>query len=125
MCQHFDRDFPDDVIPRIATGFAGGVGNSGATCGAVIGGAMGLSLEMDWGVTMEEALGALATVGDFRRRFEEAMGSISCGDLTGADLTTPEGIQRYMESDIPQTVCFPAVATAYRLVVEMLDERRH
>jgi len=123
VCQHFGRDFDDTVIPRIATGFGGGIGNSGATCGAVVGGAMALSLEMDWGVTMEETLGALGTVGDFRRRFEEAMGSVECRELTGADLTTPEGIERYMASDVPMTVCFPAVATAYRLVVEILGER--
>lgn len=27
-----------------------------------------------------------------------------------------------MASDIPQTVCFPAVATGYRLVVDLLKE---
>ena len=27
-----------------------------------------------------------------------------------------------MNSDVPQTVCFPAVATAYRLVVDLLKE---
>lgn len=37
-------------------------------------------------------------------------------------LTTPEGIDQLMDSDVPQTVCFPAVATAYRLVVDLLKE---
>lgn len=35
-------------------------------------------------------------------------------------LTTPEGVKQLMSSDVPQTVCFPAVATAYRLVVDLL-----
>ena len=50
------------------------------------------------------------------------METISCRELTGADLTTEEGIEQFMGSDIPQTVCFPAVATAYRIVVELLKE---
>lgn len=124
MCQHYHIDYDDRIIPGIATGFAGGLGNTGAVCGAVVGGVMGLGLEMDWGDTMEETLGALAVVAEFRRRFEAEMGSVLCAELTGADLTTPEGIQAYMASDRPQTVCFPAVATAYRLATEVLDDRR-
>ena len=29
---------------------------------------------------------------------------------------------QFMSSDIPQRVCFPAVGTAYRLVVDLLQE---
>jgi len=42
--------------------------------------------------------------------------------LTGADLTTEEGREQYLSSDTPQTVCFPAVGVAYRLVVDLLKE---
>jgi hypothetical protein len=50
------------------------------------------------------------------------MEDITCRGLTGADLSTEEGRQQYMSSDIPQTVCFPVVAVAYRLVVDLLKE---
>lgn len=43
-------------------------------------------------------------------------------DLTGIDLTTPEGIEQLMNSNVPMTVCFPAVALAYRLAVDLLKE---
>jgi C_GCAxxG_C_C family probable redox protein len=123
VCQHYEIETDDRIIPRIATGFAGGFGNTGAVCGAVVGAVMGLGLMMDRGDTMEEMLGALGTVGELRRRFEAEMGSIHCHELTGADLTTEEGIARYMGSDTPEKVCFPAVSTAYRLVLELVDER--
>jgi len=42
------------------------------------------------------------------------MGTISCRELTGADLTSEEGVAQYMSSDTPMTVCFPAVGVAYR-----------
>jgi C_GCAxxG_C_C family probable redox protein len=112
----------NDVIPRIAFGFAGGVGNTGAICGAVAGAVMAISLKQGRANTIEEMLGNLAVAQEFRRRFEAEMGTINCGELTGLDLTVEEGIEQLVSSDISQTVCFPAVGAAYRLVVELLKE---
>jgi C_GCAxxG_C_C family probable redox protein len=112
----------NDVIPKIASAFAGGIGNTGAVCGAVIGAVMAIGLKQGRADTMEEALRNLAVTREFRRRFEAKMKTISCRELTGADLTTEEGIEQFMNSDTPQTVCFPAVGVAYRLVVDLLKE---
>jgi C_GCAxxG_C_C family probable redox protein len=122
VCQEFDFKVDNEIIPRIAFGFAGGIGNTGGVCGAVAGAVMAISLIIERGETMEEALGTLKVVEELRRRFEGKMGSISCRELTGADLSTEEGLARFMESDIPQTVCFPAVGVAYQLVVDLLNE---
>ena len=51
------------------------------------------------------------------------MVTINCYELTGADFTTEEGLEQYMSSDTPQTVCFPAVDLAYRLVLGLLKEQ--
>jgi C_GCAxxG_C_C family probable redox protein len=112
----------NDVIPRIASGFAGGIGNTGSVCGSVIGAVMAIGLKQGRADTMEEALRNLAVTQEFRRRFEAEMKTINCHDLTGADLSTPEGIEQFMGSDIPQTVCFPSVGVAYRLVIDLLKE---
>ena len=122
MCQEFQIEVENDVIPRIAFGFAGGLGNTGAVCGAVAGAVMAIGLKRGRADTMEEALRELAVPREFRRRFEAEMGTISCRELTGVDLTTEEGLQQFMNSDTPQTVCFPAVGAAYRLVVDLLKE---
>ena len=81
---------------------------------------MAISLLIDKGESLEQELGALEKVREFHRRFEAEMKSISCRDLTGADMTTEEGVQQYMSSDIPQTVCLPAVGLAYRLSLDLL-----
>ena len=120
MCQEFGIE--NEIIPRIATCFAGGIGNTGAVCGAVAGAVMAIGLKKERGDTMEEALRTLALAQEFRRRFEAEMETINCRELTGADLSTPEGIEQFMGSDTPQTVCFPAVGTAYRLVMDLLKE---
>ena len=122
MCQKFKLKVDSEIIPRIAFGFAGGIGNTGAVCGAVAGAVMAIGLKIDRGDTMEEALGALGVVKEYRRRFEAEMGTIACRELTGADLSTEDGVAQYMSSDTPQTVCFPAVGLAYRLVVDLLNE---
>jgi C_GCAxxG_C_C family probable redox protein len=118
VCQEFEIEIDNEIIPRIAYGFAGGIGDTGAVCGAV----MAISLKTERGETMEEGLRALGVVGGFRRRFEAEMETLSCRELTGADLSTEEGIQQFMSSATPQTICFPAVGLAYRLAVDLLKE---
>jgi C_GCAxxG_C_C family probable redox protein len=122
VCQEFEIEVDPEIIPRIAFGFAGGIGNTGAVCGAVAGAVMAIGLKIERGDTMEEALRTLGVVQEFRRRFEAEMGTISCRELTETDLTTEEGVQQFMSSDTPQAVCFPAVGVAYRLVVDLLKE---
>jgi len=121
-CQEFGIEVDEKIIPKIAYAFAGGIGNTGTVCGAVVGAIMAIGLMKERGETMEEMFSVLGLAAEFRKRFEAEKDTINCRELTGADLTTPEGIEQYMKSDVPQTVCFPAVGTAYRLVVELLKE---
>ena len=115
-------EIENDVIPRIAYYFAGGIGNTGAVCGAVVGAVMAIGLKLGRADTMDEGLRRLAVAREFRRRFEAEMENIGCRELTGVDLSTEEGLEQFMSSDTPQTVCFPAVGAAYRLVVDLLNE---
>ncbi len=120
MCQDFEIE--SDIVPGIATCFAGGIGNTGSVCGAVIGAVMAIGLKKGRADTMEETFRTLAVAQELRGRFEAEMGSINCRELTGVDLTTEEGLKLFMASDTPQTVCFPAVGLAYRLVTDLLEE---
>ena len=122
VCQEFKIEIDEKIIPKIAYAFAGGIGNTGTVCGAVAGAIMAIGLMKERGETMEEMFSVLGLAAEFRKRFEAEKETINCRELTGADLTTPEGIEQYMKSDVPKTVCFPAVGTAYRLVVDLLKE---
>jgi C_GCAxxG_C_C family probable redox protein len=122
VCQEFEMEMGSGVIPQIASAFAGGIGNTGAVCGAVVGAVMAIGLKQGRGETMEEMLGKLAVAREFRRRFEAEMGEIGCRELTGLDLSTEEGLRQAMSDDTPQRVCVPAVAASYRLAVGLLQE---
>ena len=89
--------------------------------GAVVGAVMALSLKLEQG-SMEDYMRLAGVIQEFRKRFEAGMGTINCRELTGLDLTTQEGLEDSMTSDTAQQVCFPAVATAYKLVLDLLQE---
>ena len=120
MCQEFEIE--SDIIPRIAGCFGGGIGNTGSVCGAVTGAVMAIGLVKERGNSLEDWLRLAAVAQEFRRRFEAEMETIICSELTGADFSNEMDIEQYMKSDIPQTVCFPAVGLAYRLVMDLLKE---
>jgi len=122
VCQEFKIEVDEKIIPKIAYAFAGGIGNTGTVCGAVAGAIMAIGLMKERGETMEEMFSVLGLAAEFRKRFEAEMKTVNCRELTGIDLSTEEGLRQFMSSDTPQTVCFPAVGTAYRLVVELLNE---
>lgn len=122
VCREFDVGAADEVMAGIAVGFAGGIGGTGSVCGAVVGAVMAIGRQLGRGTTMADALARMEVAGEFRRRFEAEMGSITCRELTGLDLTVADGRQKLLASDVGQRVCFPAVGTAYRLVVELLHE---
>lgn len=112
----------NEIIPRIASGFGGGMGGTGAVCGAVSGGIMAIALEHGRDFESEDRLGAWRLVQEFRRRFEAEMGHIGCRELTGADLTTDEGRKAYRSSDKPIYVCLRAGGIAYQIVLDLLKE---
>ena len=89
VCQDFGIE--NEIIPQIASYFGGGIGNTGAVCGAVVGAVMAIGLIKGRGKSMEDWLEISVLVQDFRSRFEAEMGTINCRELIGGDLTTEEG----------------------------------
>ena len=83
---------------------------------------MAIGLKLGRAETVEGMLQNLGVAREFRRRFEEEMGDIGCRELTGLDLTSEADMAELMNSDVSQKVCFPAVAAAYRLTLEVLKE---
>jgi C_GCAxxG_C_C family probable redox protein len=78
-------DLPDDLAIKIASGFRGGIGLLGETCGVVTGGALVLGLAFgtpDLKDTFSREHTYLQ-VGEFGERFKSRLGSLSCRELCG------------------------------------------
>jgi len=110
-----------EIIPRIATAFGGGIGGRGVICGAVVGSVMAIGLKHGREEPSQPRDTAYALASEFCRRFEEETGSLSCRELTGIDLSTPEGQKAFYSSGVPIRVCLPAIGAAFRLVMELLE----
>ncbi len=85
------KNIRSDLIPRIATGFCGGIARTSNICGAVSGAVMALNIfygRNDPGMLPEKSY---AKVRELLALFEAQFGTVNCRDLTGCDLSTPEG----------------------------------
>lgn len=85
------KNIRSDLIPRIATGFCGGIARTSNICGAVSGAVMALNIfygRNDPGMSPEKNY---AKVRELVAMFEARFGTVNCRDLTGCDLSTPEG----------------------------------
>ncbi len=106
--------------PRIASGFGGGVGGVGSLCGALVGAVMAVGLKHGRSRVGDDP-GAVRTRSQkILRDFRGEMGSDLCLELTGMDISTPEGAKAFHDSDVPERVCRICVLTAARLAEQQL-----
>lgn len=89
-----------DLIPRIATGFCGGIARTSSICGAVSGAIMAVNLcygRMEAGNSTEKNY---AKVRELIGLFEAQFDTVNCRELTGCDLATREGQQLFKANNI-------------------------
>ncbi len=112
-----------DCSPRIATGFAAGVGGTGMVCGAI----SGAIIVAGWRHGRNEltddrdkVMGICRTlIDDFQKEF----GSASCRMLTGLDLTEAAERRRAREEGIFEKTCVPLVEFCAGRMAESLKEK--
>jgi len=90
---------------RIASGFGGGM-NRAETCGAVTGAYMAIGLKHGHDISdPEKKANTKMLVQKFNEEFEKIHGSIVCKNLTGFDISTPEGSQAAKDEGVFETKC--------------------
>jgi C_GCAxxG_C_C family probable redox protein len=110
---------------RLSTGFGGGMGRTGGTCGALTGAFMALGIAFGMTETGDQAAKerTYALVAEASRRFRERTGALACRDLLGLDLGTPEGRQMAKDRNVFATLCAGYITTAAGIVEELLREQ--
>lgn len=115
----------EDVALRIASGFGGGMGGTGHTCGAVTGALMVLGLKHGPDTPDRDAKQAIyARIQRFLAEFRCRQGAVECRDLLGVDISTPEGVQRARDAGLFQQKCPPLVAAACQILDELSGQSR-
>jgi C_GCAxxG_C_C family probable redox protein len=112
-----------DRALKVASAFGGGMGHLGETCGAVTGAFMVIGLKCGQTEDADDKETKKKTyrlVKVFAEKFKALNGSISCTELLGCDLSTPEGMKRAKEQNLFVTLCPTFVRDAAELLEELL-----
>lgn len=113
------RGIKSELIPRIATGFCGGMARTGNVCGALTGAAMAISLVTGRNNPTEPRELNHKLIQQLVRDFEARFGSVLCRALIGCRLNTPEGHRYFVEHNL-RAKCAGFVRDAARMASEAL-----
>jgi C_GCAxxG_C_C family probable redox protein len=107
---------------KIASGFGGGMGAMGGTCGAVTGAFMviGLGCGNASAASREAKLATYGIIQGFAREFEQVHGSIVCRELLGCDISSFEGYGEATKKNLFKTECPRYVETAVVILERIL-----
>jgi len=108
------------LIPRIATGFCGGIARTRGMCGAVTGGIMALGILYGRDNTEQSYEIVYGKVQQFLQAFEAEYKSINCFELTGCDLGKEEERKAFVEKGMIEK-CRQLTGRAASLVAELVS----
>ena len=106
-------------VPRIATGFGGGIARNGDICGALAGGIMAISLALGRDKPDQSRDRCYDAVDRFYNEFVKAFGSCRCRELTQLDLKIPEQREVH-KAKVHAQRCAPMVAWSARRAYEII-----
>ncbi|MFX1568253.1 MAG: C-GCAxxG-C-C family protein [Promethearchaeota archaeon] len=111
-----------DKALKIATGFGGGMGGLGRTCGAVTGAYMVIGLKYGMGVNEDvEAKGKTAQIiRDFTQKFEEINKSVLCKELLDCDINILENKGYFNQNELLENRCLKFVKDAIEILEVLL-----
>ena len=108
-------------VPRIATGFGGGVARNGDICGSLAGAIMAISLALGCDNPDQSRDPCYDAACRFYKEFVKAFGSSKCRELTGLDLKKPEQREAY-QNRIHVERCNPIVAWSAKRAYEIMQQ---
>lgn len=111
----------DPLIPKVATGFGGGLSRTKSLCGAVSGAVLVLGLKYGRAVLEDDRSAILDKVKELVADFRQEFKSDNCFELTGLDFDSPEGQKEYKEK-IHAERCRGYVAFCVRRALELCAE---
>lgn len=110
MIQQWDGQ--SELVPKIATGFGGGMGRCGSVCGALTGGVMALGVKYGSNEpSSEKREKTYKLVWMLYKHFEQKHRSVLCRELIGYDLSDPVDLEEARKSKVFETKCSSFIQT--------------
>ena len=115
------KGIKSDLIPKIATGLCGGVSNTDGVCGAMTGAVLAINMVKGRSKANSSRDELKSKVQNLVSNFKEDFKSTQCYDLTGCDLGTEEGQEKYNIEE-KYELCDKFVHKATITALDLLDE---
>lgn len=115
------KGIKSDLIPRIASGFCGGIAHTGGMCGALTGGIMALNLIYGRDTASQSKDLNYQKVQQLVHAFKSRFVTMNCSELTGCDLSTEEGKAQFSLLQRHEK-CTEITAETTRMVLHLIDE---
>ena len=117
-------DGKSDLIPKIASGFGGGMGLCGSVCGALTGTIMAIGIKYGSNEKGEEKnMQAYAKANALYRLFEQRQGTVLCRELIKYDLSNPAELDKARQEGVFGRICTNLVRTAMENYLEMENKQ--
>ncbi|MEM3442694.1 MAG: C-GCAxxG-C-C family protein [Candidatus Bathyarchaeia archaeon] len=112
----------NEIIPKIATAFGGGIGRSGSVCGALTGGIMALGIKYGTNEpSLNDRLKAYELAHKFYKQFEKNHGSVLCRDLIGFDLSDKNELEKARATKVFEVKCVKFVEGAVEILLRLCE----
>jgi C_GCAxxG_C_C family probable redox protein len=111
-----------ELIPKIATGFCGGIARTSGICGALSGAVMAISMYYGRNLPDEPIDRSYIPVQKIIEVFENEFGSTNCRQLTGCDLGTEEGRKKFFAMNMLER-CKGYTEEAARMAMSIIEEK--
>lgn len=112
----------NELVPKIATAFGGGIGRCGSICGALTGGVMVLGIKYGTNEpSLEKRLEAYEQARKFYKRFERQHGSVFCRELIGYNLSNTKEYEEAHKAKVFEEKCVNYVRDAVKVLLTLCE----
>lgn len=115
------KGIKSDLIPKIATGFCGGISYTDGICGAITGGVLAINMIYGRNQISDPRENNVSKVQQLTKSFNDKFKSTHCYKLTGCDLGTDEGQEKYNINECYE-LCDKFVYKATELTLDLIDQ---
>jgi C_GCAxxG_C_C family probable redox protein len=115
------KNIHSEIIPKISTGFCGGIARTSGLCGAVSGAIMAINLFSGRCTPDEPIDRSYVPVQKMVTMFQGKFGSTNCRELTGIDLGTDEGRKKFHSVHMIEQ-CRNYTEEATRMAMSIIEE---
>jgi len=110
----------NELIPKVATAFGGGMGRCGSVCGALTGGLIAIGLKYGTNEPSVKKRSRAYELGEtLYRRFEKQNGTVMCRELIGLDLSDAEQREKAHEEHVFEKKCNVFVKSAVEILAAL------